>query len=80
MTYSTCTINACENEDVVKFILEEFPCMTLVPIDAALPGCAGLGNRGLSKEECKMIRRFDPCDREGDTMGFFLAKFVKRCT
>ena len=76
MTYSTCTINACENEDTVKYILS-FPCMKLVPIQSEIPGLNGLSNLGLSKEECQMIRRFDPSDSDGDTMGFFLAKFIK---
>lgn len=76
MTYSTCTIDACENEDMVQFILSEFPSMKLEPISADLPGLPGLAGRGLSDEECQMVRRFDPCD-EGDTMGFFLAKFTK---
>lgn len=76
LAYSTCTINACENEDMVKFILSEFPVMNLVPISADMPGLPGLQGRGLTEEECKMVRRFDPCD-EGDTMGFFLAKFAK---
>ena len=74
LTYSTCTINACENEDMVKFILDEFPCMGLVPIPVELPGLSGLPDRGLTEAECTMVRRFDSCD---DTMGFFLAKFVK---
>lgn len=30
----------------------------------------------LSQEESVMVQRFDPCD-EGDTIGFFIAKFVK---
>eukprot|EP00581_Thalassiosira_minuscula_P015326 CAMPEP_0183719242 /NCGR_PEP_ID=MMETSP0737-20130205/12275_1 /TAXON_ID=385413 /ORGANISM="Thalassiosira miniscula, Strain CCMP1093" /LENGTH=497 /DNA_ID=CAMNT_0025948953 /DNA_START=80 /DNA_END=1570 /DNA_ORIENTATION=+ len=69
MTYSTCTINACENEDMVKYILSEFPIMELVPVNTDMPGLPGLPDRGLTKEECQMIRRFDPSD-EGDTMGF----------
>jgi len=76
MTYSTCTINACENEDMVKYILETFPCMKLVPIQSEIPGLNGLSNRGLSREECQLVRRFDPSG-ELDTMGFFLAKFIK---
>jgi len=77
MTYSTCTINVCENEDMVKYILETFPCMKLVPIQSEIPGLNGLSNRGLSEEECQLVRRFDPSDSDGDTMGFFLAKFIK---
>lgn len=76
MTYSTCTINASENEDMVKYILTEFPSLTLLPIPSELPGLQGLPDRGLTDEECKKVRRFDPCDI-GDTMGFFLAKFIK---
>ena len=77
MTYSTCTINASENEEIVRFILTEFPCMTLVPISDNLPGLPALPGFGLSDEERKMIRRFDPSDRGIDSMGFFIAKFQK---
>ena len=76
LTYSTCTINACENEDIVKFIISEYPNVKLVHIPHELPGLPGLQCRGLTEEQCQMVRRFDPCD-EADTMGFFLAKFVK---
>eukprot|EP00584_Thalassiosira_punctigera_P002118 CAMPEP_0172530964 /NCGR_PEP_ID=MMETSP1067-20121228/4547_1 /TAXON_ID=265564 ORGANISM="Thalassiosira punctigera, Strain Tpunct2005C2" /NCGR_SAMPLE_ID=MMETSP1067 /ASSEMBLY_ACC=CAM_ASM_000444 /LENGTH=517 /DNA_ID=CAMNT_0013315279 /DNA_START=134 /DNA_END=1687 /DNA_ORIENTATION=- len=75
MTYSTCTINAQENEDMVLFVLSEFSSMRLVPM-SSLPGLPGLPGRGLTDHECQMVRRFDPCDK-GDTMGFFLAKFTK---
>lgn len=77
MTYSTCTINATENEEMVKFILDEFPCMRLVPICENLPGLPALPGFGLSHEECKMVRRFDPCNMDIDSMGFFIAKFQK---
>lgn len=77
MTYSTCTINASENEDIVRFILTEFPCMTLVPISDNVPGLPALPGFGLSDEERKMIRRFDPSDVDIDSMGFFIAKFQK---
>ena len=76
MTYSTCTINAYENEHMVKFILDEFPCMRLVSL-SHLPGLSGLPDMGLTEDECKMVRRFDPTDKSLDTMGFFLAKFQK---
>lgn len=32
MTYSTCTINASENEGMVRHILDHYPCMELLPI------------------------------------------------
>jgi 16S rRNA C967 or C1407 C5-methylase (RsmB/RsmF family)/predicted ribosome-associated RNA-binding protein Tma20 len=76
MTYSTCTINAYENEHMVKFILDKFPCMRLVSL-SHLPGLPGLPDMGLTEDECKMVRRFDPTDTSLDTMGFFLAKFQK---
>lgn len=77
LSYSTCTINASENEGIVKFILSEFPCMKLVPIADYIPGRAGLEGLGLSDEERGMVRRFDPSDTATDTMGFFVAKFIK---
>eukprot|EP00985_Skeletonema_marinoi_P026808 scaffold21131_cov194-Skeletonema_marinoi.AAC.4 len=75
MTYSTCTINTLENEENVKFILKEFPCMRLESL-SHLPGLPGLPDKGLTEEECQMVRRFDPTDTI-DTMGFFLAGFQK---
>lgn len=76
MTYSTCTINTSENEEIVKCILVEFPCMKLESL-CHLPGLPGLPNMGLTEEECKMVRRFDPTDTSLDTMGFFIATFNK---
>jgi 16S rRNA C967 or C1407 C5-methylase (RsmB/RsmF family) len=78
MTYSTCTINASENEEILKFILTEFPSMKLVPIAKDLPGLPALHGFGLSDEERCMVRRFDPCNKDIDSMGFFLAKLQKR--
>jgi 16S rRNA C967 or C1407 C5-methylase (RsmB/RsmF family) len=78
MTYSTCTINASENEEMVKFILEEFACMRLESL-SHLPGLPGLPDKGLTEEECQMVRRYDPTDTSLDTMGFFVAKFQKVC-
>ncbi|KAL7521384.1 hypothetical protein ACHAWX_006055 [Stephanocyclus meneghinianus] len=77
MTYSTCTINQLENEAIIKFILSEFPCMELLPIPDYLPGLPALPGMGLSEKERHMIRRFDPCDKKIDSMGFFVAKFHK---
>lgn len=77
MTYSTCTINASENEEMVKFLLEEFPCR--LESLSHLPGLPGLPDKGLTEEECQMVRRYDPTDTPIDTMGFFVAKFQKVC-
>ena len=76
LTYSTCTINSSENEKMVRYILDEFPCMSLVPIDYDV-GLPGLPFLGLNDVERGMVRRFDPTDT-ADTMGFFVAKFVKQ--
>jgi 16S rRNA C967 or C1407 C5-methylase (RsmB/RsmF family) len=75
MTYSTCTIHADENEGMVRHILDEYPEMKLVNvgIDIGLPGLPGVG---LKESERGLVRRFDPTN-DADTMGFFVAKFVK---
>jgi len=77
MTYSTCTINSLENEGMVRYILDEFPVMRLVPIDYDV-GLPGLHSTSLTDEERGMVRRFDPSD-VADTIGFFVAKFQKDC-
>ena len=77
MTYSTCTIHAAENEGMVRFIITEFQVMQLVDVGIGL-GQPGLPGVGLSESERHLVRRFDPSDREADSMGFFVAKFVKR--
>ena len=82
LTYSTCTINSAENEGMVSYILEKYPIMKLVPI---LPnydnenniGQPGLPGMGLTNLQRNLVRRFDPSDTKGDTMGFFLAMFQK---
>lgn len=79
MTYSTCTISASENEKMIRFILDTFPEMELIPIDIPL-GQRGLSGAGLTEQECGMVRRFDPHNKEADTMGFFLALFQKKKT
>lgn len=75
MTYSTCTFNAAENEDMIRYILDKFSFMRLVPIDYKV-GSSGLPGRGLNDVERDMVCRFDPSGTD-DTMGFFVAKFVK---
>lgn len=81
MTYSTCTINSSENEGVVNYILNKFPCMELVPIEVARTsefGSSGLAGCGLNDEQRNMVRRFDPSDCKQDTMGFFIARLLKQ--
>lgn len=76
MTYSTCTIHVAENEDMVRWILNSFSCMVLVPVPINIGG-RGRSDTLLTIEERDMVRFFDPTDRELDTMGFFVAKFQK---
>lgn len=76
LTYSTCTINAAENETMVHHILTDYPDMSLVPISVAM-GQSGLSGFGLNDDERGKVRRFDPQNTEEDSMGFFLALFQK---
>lgn len=75
LVYSTCTINACENEEMVKHILDNYKNMKLLPISIPI-GLPGLIGCGLNEEELLKVRRFDPSN-DADTMGFFVAKFQK---
>lgn len=85
MTFSTCSIHALENEANVRFLLDEHPCMELLPIDT-LKGCGepGLAGFGLSDMERNCVRRFDSFFHSDgqchhyDCMGFFIAKFRKK--
>jgi len=76
MTYSTCTISCEENEKMVHYILLNYPRMKLMPTNANI-GRSGLGGCGLSDAQRELVRRFDPHDRDADTMGFFMAMFQK---
>jgi len=80
MTYSTCTFHADENERMVRYILDEYPSLELLPavpqtIKVGKPGLAGMG---LTDIERSCVRRFDPDDHDNDTIGFFVAKFKKK--
>lgn len=78
LTYSTCTINTEENEEMVKHILDTYPTMKLVPIPANSIGLPGRTGFGLSDGERGKVRRFEPhLNDNDDTMGFFLALFQK---
>ncbi|KAM3573581.1 hypothetical protein VYU27_004427 [Nannochloropsis oceanica] len=85
MTYSTCTINPAENEGMVRFALDTYPCMRLVPAEPRLgkAGSKGVEGEGLTEGERGMVQVFLPGEgrREGedrlDMSGFFVAKFEK---
>jgi len=85
MIYSTCTINGHENEGMVSHVLQNYPCMELLPIelppswrrdDVVFPGSEGFG---LSLEERNRVCRFDPSGA-GDTMGIFCCIVSKKTT
>ncbi|XP_020626279.1 putative methyltransferase NSUN6 isoform X2 [Orbicella faveolata] len=89
LVYSTCTIPPQENEEQVAWALKSFPCLKLARQTPHLGG-PGLPNCGLSEDECQLVQRFDPTSLYNaqtdqtdtynlDTIGFFIAKFVKKC-
>ena len=79
MIYSTCTHAPEENEEVVNFILENFPEMKLQKINLpseikTRPGITKWNNKVYSKELNKAVRIYP---QDNNTEGFFLAKFKK---
>ncbi|KAF2077831.1 hypothetical protein CYY_000876 [Polysphondylium violaceum] len=76
LVYSTCTINPCENEENVAFVLNNYPQMKLV---SQVPhiGQHGLKGCGLSEPDRLLVQRFDPSDDSIGTIGFFIARFTK---
>ncbi|XP_034832357.1 tRNA (cytosine(72)-C(5))-methyltransferase NSUN6 isoform X1 [Maniola hyperantus] len=84
LVYSTCTVTVDENEGMVAWVLEKFPCLQLIPAEPYYGG-PGLPNVGLSDEQRIMVQRFwpeeDPLrkvqDLSKNTIGFFIAAFIK---
>uniref|UniRef100_A0A1B6CGZ5 SAM-dependent MTase RsmB/NOP-type domain-containing protein n=1 Tax=Clastoptera arizonana TaxID=38151 RepID=A0A1B6CGZ5_9HEMI len=79
LVYSTCTMTMAENEDIVQWALKEFPELKLLPAEPIL-GNPGSSQNGLNEEACQLVQRFGPPfgeTPETDTIGFFIAKFVK---
>ncbi|XP_073842543.1 tRNA (cytosine(72)-C(5))-methyltransferase NSUN6 isoform X1 [Musca autumnalis] len=77
LVYSTCTINMEENEEIVVWALQTFPELKLVTVEPAYGG-SGWSCEGLLDEDRKKLQRFGPGNSEAvDTVGFFIAKFVK---
>ncbi|XP_037939833.1 tRNA (cytosine(72)-C(5))-methyltransferase NSUN6 [Teleopsis dalmanni] len=79
LVYSTCTITEDENECIVAWALKKFPQLRLVD---AVPrfGGFGLPNLGLTEQQCSCVQRFGHTNissKNADTIGFFIAKFVK---
>ncbi|XP_042885863.1 tRNA (cytosine(72)-C(5))-methyltransferase NSUN6-like isoform X2 [Penaeus japonicus] len=85
LVYSTCTIVPEENEEMVKWVLDNFADIKLVDAQPKL-GLPGLPNCGLNEEQCKKVQRFGPSfmvnsplenNVDCDTIGFFIAAFSK---
>ncbi|XP_048508640.1 tRNA (cytosine(72)-C(5))-methyltransferase NSUN6 isoform X2 [Athalia rosae] len=81
LVYSTCTVTVGENEGIVSWALKSFPCLELEPVrktlySLGLPniGTSGYKVVGLNAEQLKYVCRFGP---ESDTVGFFIARFIK---
>lgn len=70
LLYSTCTFSVCENEDNVRWLLQKFPDLTLVPLPLeTVPGAV----RGAY--DLPVLRLF-PHRLEGE--GHFIALFQKK--
>ncbi|XP_054768066.2 tRNA (cytosine(72)-C(5))-methyltransferase NSUN6-like [Lytechinus pictus] len=91
LVYSTCTITIEENESLVVWALQKHPEMRLEKQEPHLGG-PGLPVPGLSREDQQKVQRFTPTSHlassnrgrtvtcDNDTIGFFVAKFVKLTT
>ncbi|KAK7871652.1 hypothetical protein R5R35_009022 [Gryllus longicercus] len=88
LVYSTCTITVAENEHLIKWALNKFPYLELAQVESNLGG-PGLENMGLTEEQRQYVKRFGPpmnslelyydnYDYNQDTVGFFIAHFVKK--
>ncbi|CAL8313650.1 unnamed protein product [Merluccius merluccius] len=86
LVYSTCTVTLAENEEQVAWALRTFPCLTLAPQEPHVGG-PGLPGAGLTPDQLTLLQRFSPelssaatplsHRADSDTIGFFIAKFLK---
>ncbi len=73
LMYSTCTINKFENEDMVKWITDNFPFETVSIDTDCMPGIIREEKReSLKKGYIQLL------PQEFGTDGFFMAKFVRK--
>lgn len=76
LLYSTCTITLAENEGIITWALRKFPCLELAETKPHLGGPALMCD-ALNDIQRNYIQRFGP-DEEIDSVGFFLALFIKK--
>ncbi|KAK3919598.1 tRNA (cytosine(72)-C(5))-methyltransferase NSUN6 [Frankliniella fusca] len=90
LVYSTCTVVCEENEGIVRWALDQFPCLKLVSAEPRLDYFSSsedsFKNTLLSSSEWECVQKFVPIESEPleenvcerDTIGFFIAKFRKQ--
>ena len=76
MIYSTCTHAPEENEEVVDFILKNFPEMKIEKIDLPIKCREGITEWG-DKKYSQVNKSCRIYPQDADTEGFFIAKFQK---
>ncbi|KAG6542737.1 hypothetical protein Mapa_015812 [Marchantia paleacea] len=85
LVYSTCTLNPGENEAVVRYALDTYQFLSLMPQEPRIGGQGLVGGldvfdgmsykEWLREEEKHLVQRFSP-GASYDTIGFFIAKFA----
>ncbi|XP_078431098.1 NOL1/NOP2/sun family protein isoform X2 [Wolffia australiana] len=85
IVYSTCTLNPGENEALVRYALDRYKFLSLVPQHPRIAGPGLVGRcelfngefteEWLTEAEAELVQRFDPSSSL-DTIGFFIAKFI----
>ena len=75
MVYSTCTFSVYENEEIVQYILENYPDMTIEPIPALSMLSPGIPEFAGGNDQVSRARRVYPHLHKGE--GHFAALFKK---
>jgi tRNA (cytosine49-C5)-methyltransferase len=77
MVYSTCSVEPEEDEEVIDYLLKEFPDAKIEEIKLDIkrsPAITSFGNKIYSKEVSKCLRLWP---QDNDTEGFFITKIRK---